>query len=74
MARRFRPPQDVLDWRRSGEGDDVRDATAAPASCVQRRDYFFAGFAGATAGSPRGESRSKNYTFFSEYLSHTLKY
>ena len=48
----------MLDWRRSGQGDDPRDATAAPASCVQRKDYFFADFAGATADAPRDEDWS----------------
>ena len=51
-SRRFRPPQDVLDWR---EGDDPRDATVAPASCVQRKDYFFADFAGAAVDAPRDD-------------------
>ena len=55
FACRFRPPQDVLDWRR---GDDPRDATVAPASCVQRKDYFFADFAGATVDAPRDDELS----------------
>ena len=45
----------MLDWRR---GDDPRDATVAPASCVQRRDYFFADFAGATVDAPRDDELS----------------
>ena len=51
---RFRPPQDVLDWR---EGEELLDATVAPASCVQRKDYFFADFAGATVDAPRDDVR-----------------
>ena len=43
----------MLDWRQSG--DDPRDATVAPASCVQRKDYFFADFAGAAVDAPSSE-------------------
>lgn len=45
----------MLDWRgqNSDHGDDVRDATQPPSSCIQKRDYFFADFKGATASEPK---------------------
>ena len=48
----------MLDWRQSG--DDPRDATVAPASCVQRKDYFFADFAGATVDAPRDDDLDRH--------------